>query len=426
MTKLGNLAVYQLPFPRSGVKSYTSEKARGLTLKIFPHKKVWSFRYTRPDGTRNETVIGPAELISETEAVAAIAAMRAHLDRGIDPVQVKAAKRRQQYADTLRAGQAAEGRYRFAACSADFLAHAELTCRPPTVAKYRSSFRAHLNPALGDQDIRFFDTTKYEELILTLAKRSKSASQACHAAARAMLSFAVEKHLITANVLFGQRRLVKSIRPRARQNFMPSATLHAFVNEVATHARLLPAVRCVLHLQLLSGLRVNEITALRWDWIDLRGRIIAIPETQMKANKAVEVVMSDAFRRQLLTWARQVGAKPSESGRVFDESITPHRVIRTLQEANWVTRSTHEIRRTVRTYLQDLGCPYEIRMAITNHSEPPGVAKHYDASKLRAMKLKWLTAWAEALERVREDPKALADNVEDEADPLLDEFEDLL
>jgi integrase len=57
----------------------------------------------------------------------------------------------------------------------------------------------------------------------------------------------------------------------------------------------------------------------------------------------------------------------------------------------------HDLRRTARTLLGELGCPYEVGEAILSH-RLPGVAGTYNKAKYAAEKVEWLTRLGEHLD----------------------------
>jgi len=61
---------------------------------------------------------------------------------------------------------------------------------------------------------------------------------------------------------------------------------------------------------------------------------------------------------------------------------------------NW---APHDLRRTARTVLGDLGCPFEVGEAILSH-KLPGVAATYNRAQYEAAKVEWLGRLAEHLD----------------------------
>ena len=86
----------------------------------------------------------------------------------------------------------------------------------------------------------------------------------------------------------------------------------------------------------------------------------------------------------------------------------------------WIAFNTHDIRRTVATTLQELGCPEEIRRRIGNHKVSQGIGQAYDKSQQIKLQLYWLEQWADALDGLKSDPHYLDnDEVDTERAALL-------
>lgn len=388
-------------------------------------RREFHLRYTRPDGTgRTSVMLGTWPDIDADRAIELAEGHRDMLSRGVDPVSQTRAVRARARQQQMLVGQAVEARYRIAGVAAEWLSEVEQHRRPATVTKYRQAVTLYLIPEIGGTDIRYFDRPAFEGLVRTLGKRSRAAATNLMATARAMMSWAVEHDRITANPLAGRRTLLDDIRVAPRERVLSSMELHRFVTELEQQP-ITRDVQVLLRLQLLTGVRVGELAGLLWSEVDVRGRVARVPAERTKAKRAVEIVLSDAARRLLLEWRRET----MELGRVrvFRDGLDTRQAVDEVRRLQtWIAFASHDIRRTVRTQLQRLGCPLEIRSLISNHSAPAGVAKHYDHGKGRREQLQWLERWAESLATVAEDPHALDDDIDAGDDALLQEFADVI
>jgi integrase len=423
-----DIGALKLPTAKRSV-TFTTEQCPGLTFQLKRGRdrrirREFHLRYTRPDGTRSSKKVGEYPAIDATQAIAAGLELRALVARGVDPAMQARATRTKARQTQMLVGQALDARYRLTSVAAEWLGELEQHRRPATVTKYRQAITLYLIPEFGGTDIRLFERARFEQYVRTLGQRSKAAANNLFATTRAMMSWAVEHDRIPANSLAGRRALLEDIRLQPRKRVLSSAELHKFVTELEQQP-IGRDVRVLLRLQLLSGARIGELAGLLWAEVDVRGRVLKVPASRTKAKRDIEIVLSDAARRLLLEWRRET----LELGllRVFRDHLDTRQAVEEIRKLqDWIAFGTHDLRRTVRSQLQRLGCPLEVRSLISNHNTPVGVAKHYDHSKTRREQLQWLESWSAALVAVAEDPTALEDELTAADDALLAEFADVL
>jgi integrase len=429
--RFDDLDIETLRIPTGRQKqSYTSARVKGLMLLLIRGsdrriRREFHLRYTRPGGGgRTSLFLGLWPDIDADQAVELAKENRALIRRGIDPVAQSRLIRTKAHRDQFLSGQAVDERFRLSAITAEFLAEAEQTRNPRTLAKYRQAFVHYLLPEHGGCDVRYFDRATFEQHVRVLGRRSRAAARNLFAVTRLLFNWAVEHDRIHANPLAGRRTLLHEIELRPRDRVLSSEELHRFVNELDDQP-ISGDAKVLLRLQLLVGTRAGELAGLLWSEVDFRARVARLPAERMKSKRDAEVVLSDAARRLLLEWRRET--LPLGRSRVFVEGLDIHALVREVRRLReWIAFSSHDLRRTVRSQLQRLGCPLEIRSLISNHTPPSGVARHYDHAKVRREQLRWLEHWAAALATVAEDPQALTDELERADDALLAEFADVL
>ncbi len=422
--KLDQIDIKTIEIPKYKQRQYfSSARFRGLQLIVKNNgRKEWHFRFSQTDGKRNSIKLGNWPDMDEDKAILAAEKQKNLVRKGVDPVINNKILRQQKTQDEFRSGMAVSPQYRFNVIAGDFLSHKEITVKPATAKKYRSALNVHLLSEMGGSDVRFLDMPAYERLISTISKKSKSAAQNCHSTARALFSFAVENKFITANPLMGKKALVKKIKVSPNQSFLSPAQLHQFLNKLNDQP-ITEDAKTALLIQIYTGLRIGEILSIEWKKIDFRSRKIIHEDSK---TGEIYTIMSDAVRRILLEWKRDTQDRNSKQ--VFLEKIDTRQIVEEMRKTKaWLPFGSHALRKTVRSYLQELGCPQEIRKIITNHSVPKGVDAHYEFSDQDEAQLHWLTLWAEKLEQVKESATALHKGIDvAEDDPLLAEFGDLL
>jgi integrase len=403
--------------PRSGTRVFTSRQVRGLQLVMKPNgRREWHYRFQRPGGKRTTLKLGDFPMMSVTDALVAAAREREAVRRGVDVVR----ERRLEQANAARVAAAAaslvEPRWRFGTLAAEYLTAHEPVLRPSTLARIRSLVRLYIvgGPPAG-WDVRAIPTQEYDAMILGMEK--VAVASVLHRTCRAMLGWAVDAGRIPYNPLAGRRSLTRRLKVQPRTEVLSALDLHAMLNDGPTrYGDVWPA----LWLQLLTGMRLGEVTGLRWEWIDMRARVANLPGAVTKSGLNAEVVLSDAARQVLL---QQRKARP-KSATVFE--FDRDALLKRLRRARGLTR-THTIRRTVSTTLQTLGAPEEVRRAILHHASAQGIGKHYDHSKIRAAQFQWLTRLADHWAKVKLDAAAHSndDILAPSDDPLAAEFEAL-
>jgi integrase len=153
----------------------------------------------------------------------------------------------------------------------------------------------------------------------------------------------------------------------------------------------------ILKLILLTGCRRGELGDLKWSEIDFDKRIITLPRERTKNGQEHVVPLSNAAR-DILSGARVARDRDREFvfGRTraggfsgwskskveFDDTVK-------LKEP-W---TLHDLRRTVRTGLGELGVQPDIAEATLNHL-PPKLIRTYDRNKYETEKRAALDQWA--------------------------------
>lgn len=187
-----------------------------------------------------------------------------------------------------------------------------------------------------------------------------------------------------------------------------------WMSEPNTYSR---AVRDALELVLRTGLRSGEVCGIHSSELVRRDGVLwlNIPAERMKGKKGKQKPHSVPLvgTAEALVLARM----PEKAGYLFpsrEESkpiaqkvlgvdvyacsgrskaaVYKHRKV--CPVANW---APHDLRRTARTLLAELGCPYEVAEAILAHTLP-GVAGVYNRAQYDAAKVQWLTTLGQQLD----------------------------
>ena len=167
----------------------------------------------------------------------------------------------------------------------------------------------------------------------------------------------------------------------------------------------------LVRLALLTGRRVNELCRAEWSEFNLETGVWTLPGDRAKNDTTHALPLSPSALALLRdAWERRHGDgryvfhRDGEDAPLSDTGAYFKKFIRALNEATkdaterraapeqrtpW---SMHVLRHTVETLLQDtLGCPYEYRNAILNHSSTAlGEGRTYSHGDLMNQKREWL------------------------------------
>jgi integrase len=144
----------------------------------------------------------------------------------------------------------------------------------------------------------------------------------------------------------------------------------------------------LVQLGMLTGLTRSELAALRWDWIDLKELRITIPGEYMKNGREYALPITTGIAR-LLEMIPNRGAGlvfPSER-RLGGATMLSgwSQLVARLRRDSGVDVSLHDLRRTYRSALADLGVREEIAEAMIAHRRPDLVAR-YNRAELWAQR----------------------------------------
>jgi integrase len=160
--------------------------------------------------------------------------------------------------------------------------------------------------------------------------------------------------------------------------------------------------RAYFRVVLLTGARRNEVGGLPWSELDLDAGLWRLPGERNKSGRAFEIPLS----RPVVETLR---ALPRIGPMVFaldgKKPMTLHQLIeRVHREAGLLDVRLHDLRRTLRTGLAELGVSFEVAERVLNHAMP-GLQAVYNRHNYLAEKRSALSLWAEhvfALSKKRE------------------------
>lgn len=374
---------------------YFDTTAKGLALRVSGKHRAWSFVFTAPkDGKRARMTLGTYPAMSLARARAEAIEAKGHVDDGLDPRDLMAA--RDASAMTV----------------ADlFQSYMEKHARPAlrSAEAIERRMKVDVLPVIGSvkvADLHRRDINRVLDPII--ARGAPIQARVVFQNLRAILRWAVSRGDLDHSPTEGMRP-PSADTPRER-------TLSD--DEIRTLWHGLPATlaksnNCqrIVKLCLLTGQRVGEVSGMRKDELDLDRKVWNLPGTRTKNGHPHEVPLSDmaaGIIREAIANSAGPFVFPADDG----NGLSPSAVSRTIGRANAVSDdrpvsrfgiaqwTAHDLRRTALSGMARLGISPIVLGHVANHRTVSKggitmavyVRHEYSEEKRRA-----LDAWADYL-----------------------------
>lgn len=432
----------------------SDDACKGLRVRASYGGSVGFYLIYRPRGERKvkRLLLGKYPAIGIAEARRRARAKMGEVADGRDPI---IEKEQAEAAAAQAAAEASAEATRLASrptvrAVADWFLHEKRNLR--WVHKYRSMLEFNLlSPkldelklGLGDKAADDLTAADIDAVLSAMQKRgSEIQARRLYECIRAMIKFAVKKGRMTTNPL-GAVSVPANAKPRDR--FLSVAELRKVWKALckwdeAWIANFDPpppiphnAVRALL-LQLLLGCRIGEITGMQKHEISDDGMSWTIPAERVK-NARPHTLPLPPRAREIITAACAASDHKQYVFRVHGRGGPDYQALRADVVAGHVEtinttfkfkkRSgeldpfhTHDLRRTVATYLRKLGIASEVVSAILNHvSEQKAtvLGRHYDKDDLEFPMREALTRWDATLDEIAAGVDPFAKSKEDIAE----------
>lgn len=219
----------------------------------------------------------------------------------------------------------------------------------------------------------------------------------CRETLCAIFVFAIERELISANPVIGVSKRKVEI-PRDR-------TLSA--DELASLWRAMDRLpelpRAYFRVVLLTGARRNEVGRMEWSEIDLDAALWRLPAERNKSARPFEIPLSEPVVETLRLLPRLGPLVFTLNGK---QPMTLHPWIERVRHyAGLINARLHDLRRTMRTGLAELGISFEVAERVLNHAMP-GLQSVYDKHSYAGEKRRALQLWAERVLAIAEEREA--------------------
>jgi integrase len=341
-------------------------------------RRDWLLRY-RPRGqAQKATALGAYPAVSLSKARQRAGEIIAAAKRGIDLIAVEGREAEVQRAAEAKARPLSE------------IARAYLDSvkRLRSWRSIESCTRCHIIPKLGNKPIGEVTRADVVEFLDDLEREKGLRHQVnrCRGTLRAIFTYAIERELITINPIVGVSKRKLEI-PRDRT--LTADELSALWRAIDKLPQL---PRAYFRVVVLTGARRNEVRCMAWSELDLDAGLWRVPPERNKSGRSFDLPLSTPA-------AETLRALPRIGPMVFTldgkRPMAVHQLIERVRgEAKLIDVRLHDLRRTLRTGLAELGVSFEIAERVLNHAMP-GLQAVYNRHNYMAEKRTALALWAE-------------------------------
>lgn len=400
IVKLDARNVSKLPAVNGRRSEYRDELLPAFFLRVSPSgPRTFGVAYNTPSGRRRRYTIGNAARTSLAAARGVARRVLADVVKGDDPQQQKVTERRKRRAGVLT----------FTDLARRFMRENESRLAATTRYNWtniieseiaRGSFGAMRPDQIMRQHVR--------ELVRRLAQDRPYWANRTFEVIRRVFTWAVSEDLVTSTPCLGLR---KPTPERPRDRVLSSDEIRAVWAALEAEGVIGEAVRLAFY----TAARRREVLDARWTEVDMAERLWRLPGARTK-NREPHAVPLSAGALAVLARLRQVSGDtewvfPSPA---LGSEERPLRAVakhmRRIAQRSGVALRLHDVRRTVRTRLAEMGVSENVAEAVLGHTPPRLVRtynRHEPVPEMRAA----LEAWSARLDAILNGTARLAEVV---------------
>jgi integrase len=411
------LTVKEVEKAKPADSDYYLRDGAGLFVRVYPSgRRTAVYRFEEDGRTRrieHPTAIGDGLTLSAARTW--LAEQKAHRVAGRDPLAVKlgslAARRSRPDGAAFAPGT-------FGALSDEFFERViRRTFKDPT--QFRRILDTDILPKLGNRPIAVLRLVDVQQAMNPIVDRgAKVSANRAFLVAKKVFRYAHTQGHIEFNPVSDITRRDVGGREGERERTLSFPELVEFWRVVGAAPRVTWQVRGALRFLLLTGQRIGETLAARWSDFDLAAGVWTLPAENTKSGRAHVVHFSGLTRNLLQSFPRPAapdayvfhaaddpatpagrrGMTPIQRRsvtRALDRLLTPASATRpaALAIAPFVP---HDLRRTVRSRLADLGVQPHVAEKVLNH-KLGGVLQIYDRADYMPEREAAMHAWNDKL-----------------------------
>ncbi len=352
--KSGQVHLFGKPFPGHSGSLGLRVSAKGMP--------TWLIIY-RINGKQRKYSFGKYQAMTFASAKKQAAALLKGVSHGIDPN------------DTAKAYKEAET---LSDLWIQYLKSPSFKKKTPSTQKEdQRKYDTLLEKPLGSMKLVDIRKKHLSAVLSELAEKSPVSANRLHSLLSVLFKLALNKDLIEAHPMFS---MSKPSREKPRNRYLKEAEIKLLWPEFD---KCRPNVRDIFKLILLTAQRPGEVMGMRWSEIDLEKELWTIPAEKTKGKGHDHLVPLSSQVMNILR-ARRAGKGltqrtlwmkeseyvfPTKHNGKYGHTCSVHKarytLIKNLDMDSW---GAHDLRRTGRTMLSELGIAPNIGERILNHS----------------------------------------------------------
>jgi len=347
--------------PAAGRAVYTDATVPGLAFRVSARtasnpegRRDWLLRYRPRQQVQKAVALGAYPAVSLAEARRRAGEIVVAARRGVDLITVE-----ERATEALRAAEAkARPLSEVAEAYLDSVKHLR------SWRNIESRARCHIIPRLGNKPVGEISRADIVEFLDVLERKNGLRHQVnrCRETLRAIFAYAIERELVTVNPFTGvSKRRVEIPRDRTLTDEELMAVWRAI-------DKLPELSRAYFRVVLLTGARRNEVREMAWSELDLDAGLWRLPAERNKSGRPFEIPLSAPVVETLRSQSRIGPLVFALDGK---RPMTLHRLIeRVRRDAGLPDVRLHDLRRTLRTGLAEIGVSFEVAERVLNHAMP--------------------------------------------------------
>ena len=371
--------------PATGRALYTDLVVPGLVFRVSASternpegRRDWLLRYRPRRQAQKAVALGSYPAVSLSQARQRAGEIVAAAKRGVDLIAAEEREAEERRAAEAKARPLSE----IANAYLDSVKHLR------SWRSIESRTRCHIIRKLGSKAVGEVTRADVADFLDGLEREEGLRHQVnrCRETLRAIFAYAIERDLVTVNPVAGvSKRRVEIPRDRA-------LTAEELVALWRAIDKLLELPRAYFRVILLTGARRNEVRLMAWSELDLNARLWRLPAERNKSARPFEIPLSDTVVEILQTLPRIGPLVFTLDGK---RPMSVHHLIKRVRsDAALLDMRLHDLRRTLRTGLAELGVSFEVAERVLNHAMP-GLQAVYNRHNYLSEKRTALTLWAE-------------------------------
>ncbi|TWA66072.1 uncharacterized protein DUF4102 [Azospirillum baldaniorum] len=376
LTKLTDTSIRNLKCVRR--EEFRDDIVPGLWLRVGAGdkgSKTWVLRY-RQDGAQRSATLGKFP------------------DMGLAAARLAATSIRDG------SGTTKEGKQGSSKPSPTFAETAEAYIASHTFQRNRSALeraqtiRTGIIPYVGAIDTAVFSRRDAKGLVDRYLSEGKDAMAIrVQNLMSKVLTYALDEEIREYNPMAGMKSPAKV---KARERFLTRTELRDLWQYLNTEAAKKDPMRRAIRWMVVTGQRRNECLYIHSREVDITQKRWTLPSERSKNKKAHVIPLTD--------WHIEILGDPGHNGFYFPNPKLKYDIINDRSVNNHVTDycdtrgvdphfTPHDFRRTMTTYLAEIGIPEEHVQRVLNHTRKTVTGRHYDHYSYLPEKLNALEKW---------------------------------